>query len=72
MNRDHSEAVDLYANRLARRTGQGWRLTGIDPEGVDLRLGGSVERLDFRVPVRDAEGAREALVQLARQAREQS
>jgi heme iron utilization protein len=72
MNRDHSEAVDLYANRLAGRTGQGWRLTGIDPEGVDLRLGGSVERLDFRVPVRDAEGAREALVQLARQAREQS
>jgi len=72
MNKDHGEAIDLYATRLAGGTGQGWRLTGIDPEGIDLRLGGRVERLDFREPVRDAGGAREALVQLARQAREQN
>jgi putative heme iron utilization protein len=72
MNKDHGEVIDLYATRLAGRTGQGWRLIGIDPEGIDLRLGGTVERLDFREPVRDARSAREALVQLAQQAREQS
>ena len=69
MNDDHAEALDLYATRLAGRTGKGWRLTGIDPEGIDLRLGGSIERLDFPAPVRDPEGARAALVRLARQAR---
>jgi heme iron utilization protein len=70
MNKDHGEAVDLYA-RLTGAAGQGWRLTGIDPEGIDLRRGGTVERLDFHTPVSDAEDAREALVQLAQQAKTQ-
>jgi heme iron utilization protein len=72
MNKDHGEAIDLYATRLAGRAGQGWRLIGIDPEGIDLRLGGTVERLDFGEPARDARSAREALVELALQARGQS
>src|SRR2546429_7173314 len=37
MNRDHAEAIELYANRLIGRQGAGWRMTGIDPEGIDLR-----------------------------------
>jgi heme iron utilization protein len=69
MNDEHGEAVDLYATRLAGRTGSGWRLTGIDPAGIDLRLGGSVERLDFPAPVGDPEAARAVLVQLAQRAR---
>jgi heme iron utilization protein len=69
MNDDHGEAIELYATRLAGASGSGWRMTGIDPEGIDLRRGGAVVRLDFPAPVGDAEGARAALVRLARQAR---
>jgi heme oxygenase (biliverdin-IX-beta and delta-forming) len=50
--------------------GTGWRMTGIDPEGCDLRLGGKVARLDFPARIADAAGARAALVALARRARE--
>ena len=69
MNEDHAEAVELYATRLGGAGGTGWRMTGIDPEGIDLRRAGSVVRLDFPVPVGDPEGARAALVRFARQAR---
>lgn len=69
MNDDHAEAVELYATRLAGASGTGWRMTGIDPEGIDLRHGGSVVRLDFPVPVGDPEGARAAMVRFAREAR---
>jgi putative heme iron utilization protein len=69
MNADHADAVGLFAARLLRRPGAGWRMTGIDPEGIDLRRGGVVVRLDFPAPVGDAETARAALVRLARQAR---
>src|SRR5437762_13484126 len=51
MNRDHAEAVELYARHLLGRQGTGWRMTGIDPEGVDLRCGGDTARLDFAAPV---------------------
>ncbi|HKW53960.1 MAG TPA: DUF2470 domain-containing protein [Stellaceae bacterium] len=69
MNDDHAEAIELYATRLGGGSGSGWRMTGIDPEGIDLRRGGAVVRLDFPAPVGDAEGARAALVRLARHAR---
>jgi len=69
MNEDHADAVDLYATVLLGRTGSGWRMTGIDAEGADLRLGGETARLDFPVLVDDPESARAALVRLVRQAR---
>src|SRR5476651_423918 len=47
MNEDHADAVALYANVLLARPGEGWRVTGIDPEGIDLRSGGEVARLAF-------------------------
>lgn len=70
MNEDHTDAVDLYANRLLGRPGAGWRLTGIDADGCDLRRAGEVARLDFPEPVHDAEAARRALVALVKKARE--
>ncbi|MCW5748503.1 MAG: DUF2470 domain-containing protein, partial [Alphaproteobacteria bacterium] len=70
MNHDHAEAVDLYATRLLGRGGAGWRMTGIDAEGCDLRREGEVARLSFASPVHDAETARAALVALVRQARQ--
>lgn len=69
MNADHADAVDLYATRLLSRTGGGWRMTGIDPEGTDLRREHETARLDFAAPVLDAAAARQALVALAVEAR---
>lgn len=70
MNADHADAVDLYATALLGAEGGGWRLTGVDPEGADLRRGGAVLRLPFDAPVVDAGGARMALVALAKRARQ--
>ena len=70
MNADHADAVQLYANRLLGRPGDAWRLTGIDPEGCDLRQDAAVARLRFATEVRDAAGARDELVRLARLARD--
>jgi putative heme iron utilization protein len=69
MNDDHADAVALYANRLLGRPGEGWTLTGIDAEGVDLRRGGAIARLAFAAPVGDAAAARAALIGLANEAR---
>ena len=73
MNRDHAEAIELYANRIIGRQGAGWRMTGIDPEGIDLRrsmeAGGETARLDFEAPVLTPAAARLALAGLAQRAR---
>ena len=73
MNRDHAEAIELYATRLVGRPGAGWRMTGIDPEGIDLRrpmeADGETARLDFEAPVLTPAAARRALASLAQQAR---
>lgn len=70
MNQDHADAVQLYARVLAGRPAGGWRMTGCDSEGIDLRAGGEVCRLGFAAPVGDAQGARAELVRMVQQARE--
>jgi putative heme iron utilization protein len=69
MNTDHSESVNLYANNLVGRPGMDWRLTGIDPEGIDLGRNDADTRLDFDSVVSNGEEARAALVKLAHLAR---
>jgi putative heme iron utilization protein len=69
MNADHADAVQLYATKLLGRSGEGWTLTGCDPEGCDLSRGAETARLDFDKPVSDAEGARVELVRLVKRAR---
>jgi len=69
MNEDHADALALCATRLLGRPAGDWRMTGIDPEGCDLRLGGAVARLEFGAPVADADAARAALVTLVKAAR---
>ncbi|MBV8391614.1 MAG: DUF2470 domain-containing protein [Alphaproteobacteria bacterium] len=70
MNADHAEAIQLYATRLLGRAsrsegGEGWTMTGIDAEGIDLRREGEVARLGF-----PAGGeARQALVALVARAK---
>ena len=69
MNEDHADAVDLYATRLLGKASTGWRVTGIDAEGADLRRAGEIARLDFSKRVDDAETARRELVRLVKEAR---
>jgi len=70
MNEDHGDALQLYAQKLLGRQGEGWTMTGVDAEGADLRHGGEVARLDFSAPVQDAQGARAELVRLVAEARQ--
>jgi len=70
MNADHADAIDLYATRLLGADGDGWTMTGVDPDGADLRRGGTVLRLPFDKRVADAEGARVELVRLVKRARQ--
>jgi putative heme iron utilization protein len=69
MNDDHGDAVTLYANNLLDLPPGGWRLTGVDPEGCDLKAAGTVARLAFDRIVSDAEQARTELVKLVKKAR---
>jgi heme iron utilization protein len=69
MNEDHAEAVHLYATRLLGGEDGKWRLTGLDPEGLDLALGDATLRLPFPQPVTDAQTLRKMVVDLAARAR---
>lgn len=69
MNRDHAAAIDLYAARLLGRSETGWQVTGVDPEGCDLRCGGAVARLDFPAPVTDLSAMQKSFAALAQSAR---
>jgi len=69
MNEDHADAVQLYATKLLGRSGEGWAMTGIDAEGIDLRRGGEVARLGFPQPLAAAGQARQALIDLVGRAR---
>jgi len=41
--------------------GEGWRLTGADPDGLDLRRAGSIARLAVPLPSLSADAVRDAL-----------
>ncbi|MDP6603160.1 MAG: DUF2470 domain-containing protein [Rhodospirillales bacterium] len=69
MNEDHADLVGLYARALLGRKGDGWRVIGVDPEGIDLRRGPNYARLPFPIPVSAAAACRDALSALARDAR---
>jgi putative heme iron utilization protein len=69
MNEDHAEAVRLYATKLLGAEDGAWRLTGLDPEGLDLAKGDATLRLRFPGAVTTAEQLRKAVVELAAKAR---
>lgn len=66
MNADHADALALYA----ASEGEGrWRLTGLDPEGMDMLAGDRTARVLYPEPVREMGALRKALVVMAAQAR---
>ncbi len=69
MNGDHAESVRLYATRLLGLPDGNWRLTGIDPQGIDLTTAATHGRLDFPQWVSDVATLRRVLADLARDAR---
>ena len=72
MNEDHSDAIKLYAEVLAQQEEGGWRLTSLDPFGLDLQAGDNTARLWFDEPLQDATQLRPLLVLLAKRARDQA
>ncbi len=70
MNSDHGDAIGLYARVLLGCAGDGWKMTGIDPEGIDLTCKEFSARLPFDNPVHNADEARLALAGLAKRARQ--
>jgi len=69
MNEDHADAVRLYATKLLGAEDGAWRLTGLDPEGLDLALGEATLRLAFPARVTAADELRAMVVGLAKAAR---
>ena len=69
MNADHGEALALIAQKLAGEPAGAWRMSGVDPEGMDLICGDATARAVFPRRVATPEEARVVLVELARAAR---
>jgi putative heme iron utilization protein len=69
MNGDHGEAVALYAAAAGRPAGGKWRLTGLDPDGIDLAEGLDLLRVSFRRRIHTPDEAHALLVVMAKEAR---
>jgi heme iron utilization protein len=69
MNRDHAEAIQLYATRLLGAGPGDWRIGAIDPDGADLVLAEQSLRLNFPEPVFAADALRKTFAELAQEAR---
>ena len=65
MNADHADAIAAYARHYAKADGDGWTMTGIDLEGVDLVRGDETARIWFPAPLGQANEMRKMLVDMA-------
>lgn len=67
MNADHADALAHYCRQAGLEPGERpLAMTGIDAEGIHLRLGARLVRIAFPAPAATPGQAREALVALAR------
>jgi heme iron utilization protein len=69
MNADHADAVRLYATKLLGEADGAWRVTGVDPDGLDLALGDRLARLPFPTRVASGTALRKVLAEAGAQAR---
>jgi putative heme iron utilization protein len=69
MNEDHGEAIRLMATRLGGGSGQDWRMSGCDAEGVDLISGAEPVRLEFSHCVTTPDEVRRSLIDMVDSAR---
>jgi len=66
MNADHCDALRNCCVRFHRYDADRVEMLGIDCDGFDVRADDRVLRFDFKEPVLDAQQARSALVEMAR------
>ena len=69
MNQDHTDAIGLYATVLAGGAHGAWRISGIDPDGLDLTLADDTRRLHFPERITDPAALRRQLVKWAEAAK---
>lgn len=71
MNDDHADALAAYAGRLIGEQQEpgAWKMTGIDPEGLDIVGPGRALRIDFPERIASPGDARKGLAALAAEAR---
>ena len=66
MNKDHADAVAIYARILAgQRTGK-WKISAIDAAGFDLVSGDRLARIEFEKVLQDSKRLAPALAELAK------
>jgi heme iron utilization protein len=71
MNADHADAVRLYAIKLLGEAEGAWRVTGVDPDGLDLALGDRIARMPFATRVVNGTALRKVLAEAGARARAQ-
>ncbi|MCX5520609.1 pyridoxamine 5'-phosphate oxidase family protein [Kaistia defluvii] len=69
MNDDHADAIALYAIKLLNLPGGAWRITGCDPEGIDIATSKLRARLPFPARATSVAEAGGYLKSFAKQAR---
>ena len=69
MNEDHEGGIQRYAAKLLGAAPGGWKITGIDTDGADLRRGEDVLRLAFDTPVHTGVALRKLLAELGMRTR---
>ncbi|MGI6851858.1 HugZ family protein [Mesorhizobium sp. 1B3] len=69
MNEDHADAIAVYARQFAKASGDGWVITGLDADGIDIANGDDIRRIFFPQPLAGAGELRQALVDLAKAGR---
>nr|WP_042669960.1 DUF2470 domain-containing protein [Methylobacterium sp. B34] len=69
MNADHADALALYAAGAGGAADLPWRLTGLDPEGMDLMAADRTVRVPYPERVTDMGALRKSLVAMAARAR---
>jgi len=69
MNRDHGDAVQLYAATLGGQGRGNWRMAALDGDGFALVDGKRSVRIAFHRPVKNATELRATLAEMARTAR---
>ena len=69
MNADHAPSLRDYCRHGHGRDAREVEMVGIDCDGFDVRADGALLRFEFAQPVLDPQGARAALIALARDSR---
>jgi putative heme iron utilization protein len=70
MNSDHQDTMRNYCRHFHQVAALDVEMLGIDCDGFDVRADAMVLRFDFAQPVADAQQARAALVEMARDAKQ--